>query len=142
MAIVLTYGTFDLFHYGHIRLLQRARALGSRLGVGLSTDEFNALKCKQSFMSYEAREALLMTCRFVDFVFPECTWEQKAADIVAYQAQVLVMGDDWKGKFDCFGHLCKVTYLERTPLISSTMLRAGLKSCGTEEPAVSALVAD
>ena len=127
MALVLTYGTFDLFHYGHIRLLQRARALGSRLGVGLSTDEFNALKNKKALMPYEERESLLMTCRFVDFVFPERNWEQKADDIVAYKAGVLVMGDDWKGKFDQFSNLCRVVYLDRTPLISSTMLREGLR---------------
>lgn len=126
--LVLTYGTFDLFHYGHIRLLQRARSLGSRLGVGLSTDEFNALKGKKALMSYAEREELLGTCRFVDFVFPECNWEQKADDIVTYQAGVLVMGDDWKGKFDELGKLCRIAYLERTPLISSTLLRDGLKS--------------
>lgn len=126
--LVLTYGTFDLFHYGHVRLLQRARSLGTRLGVGLSTDEFNALKGKKALMSYEEREELLMTCRFVDFVFPERNWEQKASDITTHKADVLVMGDDWRGKFDHFGHLCQVTYLDRTPLISSTMLREGLKS--------------
>jgi glycerol-3-phosphate cytidylyltransferase len=126
--LVLTYGTFDLFHYGHIRLLQRAQSLGTRLGVGLSTDEFNALKNKKAFMSYDERKALLLTCRFVEFVFPENTWEQKAADISGYKANVLVMGDDWKGKFDHFSHLCQVAYLERTPLISSTLLREGLKS--------------
>jgi glycerol-3-phosphate cytidylyltransferase len=127
--VILTYGTFDLFHYGHIRLLKRARSLGTRLGVGLSTDEFNALKGKQAFMSYEEREELLMSCRYVDFVFPERNWEQKAADILEHQADVLVMGDDWKGKFD---HLaagrCAVAYLERTPLISSSLLREGLKT--------------
>lgn len=126
--LVLTYGTFDLFHYGHIRLLQRARAQGSRLGVGLSTDEFNALKNKRAFMSYAEREFLLTSCRFVDFVFPEENWEQKAGDIARYQAGVLVMGDDWTGKFDHLGHLCRVVYLERTPLISSTLLREGLKT--------------
>jgi len=125
--IVLTYGTFDLFHYGHIRLLQRARALGSRLGVGLSTDEFNALKNKRALMSYGEREELLMSCRYVDFVFPEASWEQKADDIATYQAGVLVMGDDWQGRFDHLAHLCQVTYLARTPLISSTLLRDGLK---------------
>jgi glycerol-3-phosphate cytidylyltransferase len=126
LTLVLTYGTYDLFHYGHIRLLQRSRALGSKLGVGLSTDEFNALKSKKAFMSYAEREELLLSCRFVDFVFPENTWEQKATDIVAHKADVLTMGDDWAGKFDHFGHLCKIVYLERTPLVSSTMLRAGL----------------
>lgn len=126
--LVLTYGTYDLFHYGHIRLLQRARAEGTRLGVGLSTDEFNALKGKKAFMSYREREELLMTCRFVDFVFPENTWEQKRTDIKSHGAGVLVMGDDWKGKFDELETLCKVVYLERTPLISSSLLRDGLKS--------------
>ncbi len=126
--LVLTYGTYDLFHYGHIRLLQRARAEGTRLGVGLSTDEFNALKGKKAFMSYREREELLMTCRFVDFVFPENTWEQKRTDIKFHGAGVLVMGDDWKGKFDELETLCKVVYLERTPLISSSLLRDGLKS--------------
>lgn len=126
--LVLTYGTFDLFHYGHIRLLKRARALGDRLGVGLSTDEFNALKGKKALMPYAEREELLLTCRFVDFVFPEQNWEQKSGDIAARKADVLVMGDDWKGKFDQFGDLCRIVYLERTPLISSTLLRDGLKS--------------
>lgn len=124
---VLTYGTFDLFHYGHIRLLQRARALGSCLGVGLSTDEFNALKGKRAFMTYEEREDLLMSCRHVDFVFPERNWEQKADDIRAHEAGVLVMGDDWRGRFDHLAGLCKVIYLERTPLISSSLLREGMK---------------
>ena len=131
MKIVLTYGTYDLFHYGHVRLLQRARTLGDVLYVGLSTDSFNALKNKKSFMSYEERKDLLLSCRSVDKVFPEETWEQKAEDIEQYGASVLVMGDDWAGKFDHFSHLCDVKYLERTPLISSTMLRVGL---GSYEP--------
>jgi glycerol-3-phosphate cytidylyltransferase len=126
LKIILTYGTYDLFHYGHVRLLKRARALGDSLFVGLSSDSFNALKNKQAFMTYEEREELLMSCRFVDRVFPENTWEQKADDIVRYKASVLVMGDDWAGKFDHFSHLCEVNYLERTPQISSTMLRSGL----------------
>lgn len=127
--VILTYGTFDLFHYGHIRLLQRARSLGNRLGVGLSTDEFNALKGKQALMPYGQREELLLSCRYVDFVFPECSWEQKAGDILRHQADVLVMGDDWKGRFDHLGTArCTVLYLERTPLISSSLLREGLKT--------------
>jgi glycerol-3-phosphate cytidylyltransferase len=128
----LTYGTFDLFHYGHVRLLKRARAFGDALYVGLSADSFNALKNKKAFMSYQEREELLLSCRFVDKVFPELTWEQKADDIVKYQASFLVMGDDWAGKFDHFSHLCEVRYVERTPQISSTMLRSGL---GTYDPA-------
>jgi glycerol-3-phosphate cytidylyltransferase len=127
-SLILTYGTFDLFHYGHMRLLQRARSLGTRLAVGLSTDEFNVIKGKRAFMSYEERAELLMACRFVDEVFPERCWEQKASDIVSRKASILVMGDDWKGKFDHLDHLCAISYLERTPLISSTMLREGLKS--------------
>jgi len=126
--IILTYGTFDLFHYGHDRLLERARSLGSRLGVGLSTDEFNALKNKRAVMSYEERRDHVTACRHVDFVFPEMNWEQKAADIVAYNASMLVMGDDWRGKFDHLAHLCKVHYLERTPDISSTQMREALKN--------------
>jgi glycerol-3-phosphate cytidylyltransferase len=125
--LVLTYGTFDLFHYGHVRLLERARALGTRLGVGLSSDEFNALKGKAAFMPYAEREQLLLSCRYVDFVFPETNWEQKSSDISTYSAGLLVMGDDWQGKFDHFSSLCKVVYLERTPLISSSLLRDGLK---------------
>lgn len=128
-SLVLTYGTFDLFHYGHMRLLQRARSLGSRLAVGLSTDEFNALKGKRAFMSYDERAELLMACRFVDHVFPERNWEQKADDIVNLGADIFVMGDDWKGKFDHLGHLCAISYLARTPLISSTLLREGLDNC-------------
>jgi len=126
--LVLTYGTYDLFHYGHIRLLERARTQGTRLGVGLSTDEFNALKGKKAFMTYREREELLLSCRFVDFVFPEITWEQKRDDIKSHGAGVLVMGDDWKGKFDELESLCRIVYLERTPLISSSLLRDGLKS--------------
>lgn len=131
--LVLTYGTFDLLHYGHMRLLQRASALGSRLIVGLSTDEFNAVKGKHARMSYAERAELLMACRFVDEVFPEENWQQKADDIVRLGADIFVMGDDWRGKFDDLGHLCAVTYLERTPLISSTLLREGLKG---SEPAL------
>jgi glycerol-3-phosphate cytidylyltransferase len=113
-------------------LLKRARAFGDALYVGLSADSFNALKNKKAFMSYQEREELLLSCRFVDKVFPELTWEQKADDIVKYQASFLVMGDDWAGKFDHFSHLCEVRYVERTPQISSTMLRSGL---GTYDPA-------
>jgi glycerol-3-phosphate cytidylyltransferase len=123
---ILTYGTYDLFHYGHMRLLKRARALGARLFVGLSTEEFNAAKGKTAFMDFDERRELLLACRFVDHVFPESNWEQKAKDIVKYEASVLVMGDDWKGKFDHFNQYCRVEYLTRTPLISSTLLRDNL----------------
>jgi glycerol-3-phosphate cytidylyltransferase len=126
VTTILTYGTYDLFHYGHMRLLKRARALGERLVVGLSTDEFNSIKGKKAFMSYAEREELLLACRFVDHVFPENNWEQKLADIAKYHASTLVMGDDWKGKFDDFSRYCKVEYLARTPAISSTLLRDNL----------------
>ena len=126
MNTILTYGTYDLFHYGHMRLLKRARALGARLFVGLSTEEFNAAKGKTAFMDFDERRELLLACRFVDHVFPESNWEQKAKDIVKYEASVLVMGDDWKGKFDHFNQYCRVEYLTRTPLISSTLLRDNL----------------
>lgn len=124
--LVLTYGTFDLLHYGHIRLLARARALGTELAVGLSTDEFNEIKGKKAHMSYDDRRSYLMELRSVGQVFPERTWEQKADDIKRLGAAVLVMGDDWRGKFDSYRALCDVVYLERTPDISSTLLRVAL----------------
>ncbi len=126
--LVLTYGTFDLLHYGHIRLLARARALGNELAVGLSTDAFNAIKGKEAHMTYDARRSFLLELRCVGEVFPEETWEQKADDIKRLGADVLVMGDDWAGKFDQFNSMCKVVYLERTPDISSTLLRQALSA--------------
>lgn len=127
-SLVITYGTFDLFHYGHIKLLQRARSLGTHLSVGLSTDEFNNTKGKRSFQSYEERKELLISCRFVDEVFPERCWEQKQSDIVSRNVKIFVMGDDWAGKFDHLNQFCSIAYLERTPLISSTLLRERLAS--------------
>ncbi len=124
--LILTYGTYDLLHYGHLLLLRRARALGDSLAVGLSSEEFNAIKGKRAAMSYEDRKALLLELRSVDQVFPEHNWEQKADDIQRLGASVLVMGDDWVGKFDHFNKYCDVKYLSRTPDISSTMLRKAL----------------
>jgi glycerol-3-phosphate cytidylyltransferase len=120
---VLTYGTFDLFHPGHVQLLKRARELGTRLVVGLSTDEFNALKGKTSVMSFEDRKAVLLACRYVDEVFAEDDWDQKAGDAQALGAQVFVMGDDWAGKFDFMAEHCTVVYLARTPDVSSTQIK-------------------
>ena len=120
---VLTYGTFDLFHPGHVQLLRRARELGTRLVVGLSTDEFNALKGKKSVMSYEDRKTVLEACRYVDEVFAEDSWDQKLPDAIALGADVFVMGDDWAGKFDCMAEKCHVVYLARTPGVSSTEIR-------------------
>lgn len=123
MTRILTYGTFDTFHYGHMLLLQRAKELGDWLGVGLSTDEFNAIKGKTSVFNYAQRENLLRGVKYVDLVFPETNWEQKRADIIKYKADIFVMGDDWRGKFDDLSDLCQVVYLPRTPEISSTLIK-------------------
>lgn len=120
---VLTYGTFDLFHPGHVQLLKRARDLGTRLVVGLSTDEFNAMKGKQSVMSYEDRKAVLEACRYVDEVIAEEDWTQKISDAQRLGADVFVMGDDWAGKFDFMTETCNVVYLSRTPGVSSTQIK-------------------
>lgn len=123
MTTVITYGTFDLFHIGHVNLLRRLRELGDRLVVGCSTDEFNAVKGKQSIMPYEHRAGILRAMRYVDSVFPEEGWEQKRADIAREGAQIFAMGDDWVGKFDDLGDVCDVVYLPRTREISSTDIR-------------------
>lgn len=121
--VVITYGTFDLFHPGHVLLLKRARELGTKLVVGLSTDEFNAIKGKKSVMSYHDRKVVLESCRYVDEVFAEETWAQKPDDIQKFGADIFVMGDDWKGKFDYLSKFSKVHYLGRTPLVSSTSIK-------------------
>lgn len=120
---VLTYGTFDLFHPGHVALLKRARELGSRLVVGLSTDNFNALKGKKAVMSYEDRKLVLESCRYVDEVFAEEDWAQKPADAIRLGADVFVMGDDWAGQFDFMAEHCNVVYLARTPDVSTTEIK-------------------
>lgn len=123
MRRVITCGTFDALHYGHIRLLHRARALGNYLIVALSSDEFNAIKGKQARFSWEDRKADLEAIRFVDMVIREDNWEQKTQDIVDHKVDVFTMGDDWVGKFDFLKPQCEVIYLPRTPDISSTMIR-------------------
>lgn len=128
MRRVITYGTFDTLHYGHIRLLRRARALGDYLIVALSSDEFNAIKGKQAKFSWEDRKADLETIRFVDLVIREDNWEQKVTDVQTHRADVFTMGDDWVGKFDFLKPHCEVIYLPRTPDISSTMIRTGIGS--------------
>lgn len=127
MKRVITYGTYDLLHYGHINLLQRARALGNYLIVALSTDDFN-WRCKQKkcYFSYEKRRQMLEALRCVDLVIPEENWEQKRKDVQLYQADVFVMGDDWIGKFDFLSDLCEVVYLPRTPEISTTRIKQDL----------------
>ncbi|AZR73924.1 glycerol-3-phosphate cytidylyltransferase [Anoxybacter fermentans] len=123
MKRVLTYGTFDLLHYGHINLLRRAKQLGDYLIVGLSTDSFNSIKGKKSYFSYEERKALLESIRYVDLVIPEESWEQKIKDVIEYKVDIFVMGDDWTGKFDFLKEYCEVIYLPRTPGISTTKIK-------------------
>lgn len=123
MKRVITYGTYDILHYGHINLLKRARALGDYLIVVLSSDEFNKIKNKESYYTYEQRKMILEACRYVDLVVPEYTWEQKRDDVIKYQADIFVMGDDWQGKFDFLSDLCEVVYLPRTPDISTTKIK-------------------
>lgn len=123
MKKVITYGTFDVLHYGHIRLLKRAKELGDYLIVALSTDEFNALKGKKSFYPYEIRKELLKSIKYVDQIIPEENWEQKITDVKKYGIDVFVIGSDWRGKFDFLKEFCEVVYLERTDGISSTKVR-------------------
>lgn len=128
MRKVITYGTFDLLHYGHINLLQRAKALGDYLIVALSTDEFNSIeKNKVTYFTYEERKRLLEAVRYVDLVIPEENWEQKISDVQEFKADVFVMGNDWEGKFDFLKDYCEVVYLERTPEISTTKIKKDLK---------------
>lgn len=120
---VITYGTYDTLHHGHIRLLRRARALGDYLIVALSTDEFNSLKGKKSMFSWEDRKEDLEALRYVDLVIPENTWEQKSQDIQKYEIDIFAMGDDWVGEFDFLKEHCEVNYFPRTPSVSSTKIR-------------------
>ena len=123
----ITYGTFDLLHYGHINLLRRAKALGDYLIVALSTDEFNwREKQKKSYFSYDERKAMLDAIRYVDLVIPEENWGQKKTDVEKYQVDVFVIGDDWTGQFDFLRDQCEVVYLPRTPEISTTKIKTEL----------------
>ena len=132
MKKIITYGTYDLLHYGHIRLLKRAKALGDYLIVGLSTDEFNELKGKKSYHSYEVRKEMLEAIKYVDLVIPEENWEQKVDDIKEYKADMLVMGNDWAGsdKFEYLKEYCDVVFLDRTDGISTTIIKEELKKRG------------
>ena len=127
MKKVITYGTFDMLHYGHMNLLRRARALGDYLIVALSSDSFNAIKNKQSFFHYEHRRQMLEAIRYVDLIIPENDWEQKREDIIKHNVNIFVMGNDWEGKFDFLKDICEVVYLERTPEISTTRIKNHLK---------------
>ena len=126
-STVLTYGTFDLLHYGHLEILKRAKTFGAKLIVGLSSDEFNKLKGKKSVHSYDKRKEFLESLDYVDLVFPENDWEQKVSDVQKYDVDIFLMGDDWKGKFDFLGDFCQVEYLPRTEGISTTKLKGILK---------------
>ena len=124
MKKIITYGNFDLLHYGHINLLKRAKALGDYLIVALSTDEFSLNeKNKKTYFNYHIRKEFLESIRYVDLVIPENSWEQKESDIKEYQIDCFVIGDDWKGKFDFLKPLCQVVYFERTPDISTTQIK-------------------
>lgn len=127
MKKVITYGTFDLLHYGHVNLLERAKKLGDYLIVAVSTDEFNwNMKQKKCYFSYEERKRLVEAIRYVDLVIPEESWEQKARDVEEFKVDTFVIGDDWKGKFDFLEDQCEVVYLPRTPEISTTQIKKDL----------------
>lgn len=123
MKTIITYGTFDLFHVGHVNLLSRAKALGDRLIVGVSTDEFNLQKGKTTLVPFEHRAAVVASCRFVDQVIAETSWEQKEKDILQFDVDIFVIGDDWFSKFDRLKAFCEVQYLPRTRNISSTSIK-------------------
>ena len=133
MKRVLTYGTFDLLHYGHIELLRRAKALGDYLVVAVSTDEFNAGKGKKSYHDFETRKKMLEAVRYVDLVIPEETWEQKLDDVKNYKIDVVVMGSDWadSDRFDYLKDYCELVFLPRTEGISTTKIK---KDLGLAEP--------
>jgi glycerol-3-phosphate cytidylyltransferase len=123
---VLTYGTFDLLHNGHINLLKRAKDLGDHLTVAISSDEFNELKDKKAYHNYETRKVILDAIRYVDAVIPENDWEQKISDVVDNNIDIFVMGDDWEGKFDFLKDYCEVIYLPRTVGISTSKIKKDL----------------
>lgn len=129
MKRVITYGTYDLLHYGHIRLLKRAKSLGDFLIVGLSTDEFNKIKGKESYYNYDVRKEMLESIKYVDLVIPEENWDQKIDDIKNLHADILVMGSDWAGsdRFEYLKEYCEVIYLDRTDGISTTLIKEELK---------------
>lgn len=133
MKRILTYGTFDLLHYGHIRLLERAKKLGDYLIVALSTDEFNAIKGKKAYHDYETRKKMLEALRCVDLVVPEKNWEQKLDDVKKYYVDIVVMGSDWAGsdKFDYLKDYCELVYLDRTEGVSTSKIK---KDLNLQEP--------
>ena len=133
MKTIITYGTFDIFHVGHIRLLKRLHDMGDRLVVGISTDEFNASKGKISFYSYEERQEIVAACQYVDEIFPEHNWDQKRQDIINFNADVFAMGSDWEGEFDFLADCCEVCYLPRTEYVSTTSIKRTLSKIENSE---------
>ncbi|MBQ9071781.1 MAG: glycerol-3-phosphate cytidylyltransferase [Bacilli bacterium] len=129
MKRILTYGTFDLLHYGHIRLLQRAKSLGDYLIVAVSTDEFNKIKGKKSYYDYETRKKMIESIKYVDLVIPEKKWNQKVLDIKKYKVDVIVMGSDWAGseQFEYLKKYCEVIYLDRTEGISTSKIKEDMR---------------
>ena len=123
MIKIITYGTFDLFHIGHLRLLKRVKELGDHLSVSISTDEFNSVKGKKTLIPYEQRKEIVENIKCVDLVIPETCWEQKIEDIKKYEIDIFAMGNDWEGKFDFLKEYCEVVYLPRTEDISSTEIK-------------------
>lgn len=135
MKTIITYGTFDLFHFGHVRLFKRLKQLGGQLIVGVSTDEFNALKGKAAFFSFDERREIVAACKYVDKVIAEKSWHQKRSDIIHLNADIFAIGDDWLGKFDDLGDICQVMYLSRTQQISTTEIKNGLANKSVILPA-------
>jgi|SRR5690625_141065 len=128
MKRVITYGTFDLLHYGHINLLRRAKKLGDYLIVALSTDSFNkCMKSKECYFSYDKRKQLIEAIRYVDLVIPENSWEQKTSDIKKYHVDTFVIGEDWRGRFDFLKEVCQVVYLPRTAEISTSQIKKQIR---------------
>ncbi len=123
MKRVITYGTYDLLHYGHIELLRRAKEYGDYLVVALSTDEFNKIKNKKSYYNYSQRKMMLESIRFVDLVIPENDWSQKIDDVKNYEIDTFIMGHDWEGEFDFLKEYCEVVYIKRTEGISTTKIK-------------------
>ncbi len=128
MKTVITYGTFDMFHIGHLKLLQRLQGLGDKLVVAVSSDEFNNSKGKSTLIPYKQRAEIVQNIKGVDLVIPENNWEQKKIDIEKYDIDIFAMGDDWKGEFDFLKKSCEVVYLPRTEDISTTQLKKSLSS--------------
>ncbi len=125
---IITYGTFDMFHIGHLKLLKRLKAMGDELIVAVSTDEFNVLKGKKTLIPYQQRADIVAAIKYVDKVIPEDNWEQKVTDVATHNVSTFVIGDDWQGKFDFLKEHCEVKYLPRTEGVSTTMLKQSLSA--------------